>query len=146
MISLEKIAEHKILAALKAGDFDNLKGKGKPLSLEDNPFEPEDQRLANKILKDAGFSPPWMELWQEIESEIINLRYQSFSVYESIYPEKTKFKHTLGERIKSINRKIMDYNLSVPLTAFQRPILDLENEIKVFENTEDIFKDGRMDN
>lgn len=33
------IAERKIREAMAEGAFDNLKGKGHPLDLEENPFE-----------------------------------------------------------------------------------------------------------
>jgi hypothetical protein len=34
------IAENKILAAIEAGEFENLPGLGKPSSLMDEPYDP----------------------------------------------------------------------------------------------------------
>ena len=48
--------------------FDNLPGKGKPLQLDDDPFTPPHLRLANRILKNAGVLPDWMQLEKDIES------------------------------------------------------------------------------
>lgn len=67
MISgFEKIVEERIKKAQKEGDFDNLPGAGKPLMLEDDRFVAEELRLAYKLLKNAGFKPPEIELKKEI--------------------------------------------------------------------------------
>jgi len=44
--------------AVKRGEFDNLEGAGKPLNLEEDPYEPYELRMAHKILKDKmGLRP-----------------------------------------------------------------------------------------
>ena len=63
---LERIAERKIQEAMERGEFDDLALAGKPLSLESDRLVPEDLRLGYKVLKDAGFLPPEMELRKEI--------------------------------------------------------------------------------
>ena len=70
MASMEDLVEEKIRMAMESGSFDNLEGKGKPLNLQENPFEPPDMRMVNKILKDAGFSPYWMELGKDVDAAI----------------------------------------------------------------------------
>lgn len=66
MICFEKIAERRIVEAIREGAFDNLPGAGKPLKLEDDSHLPEDLRIAYKILKNAGFVPPEVALQKEI--------------------------------------------------------------------------------
>jgi len=61
----EKIVEDKIKRARKRGAFKNLPGSGKPLSL-DKAIVPEDCRMAYKILKNADFVPPEVEMLKEI--------------------------------------------------------------------------------
>lgn len=62
----EILAEKKIRDAIDRGEFDDLPGRGKPLLLEDlSGVAPED-RMANKILKNAGVLPPQMALRKEI--------------------------------------------------------------------------------
>ncbi len=70
----EKIALRKIEEAMNEGAFENLAGAGKPLIFEDESFIPEDLRLAYRVLKNAGFSPPELELKKEIVSmrDLIN--------------------------------------------------------------------------
>ena len=64
LISL--LAEEKIKQAEANGEFRNLPGAGKPLELEDLSGVPEDMRMSYKILKNAGYIPPEMELQKEI--------------------------------------------------------------------------------
>jgi hypothetical protein len=53
-----RIAEERILDAQRAGAFDDLPGKGKPLQLEDVSWVPEDLRIGYHILKNAHVLPP----------------------------------------------------------------------------------------
>jgi hypothetical protein len=66
--AFHRVAEEKIVAAQKAGAFDNLPGKGKPLELEDLSWVPEDLRVAYHILKNAHVLPPEAELLKEIHA------------------------------------------------------------------------------
>ena len=58
---LERIAEQRILEAQRAGAFDNLPGKGKPLELEDLSWVPEDLRIGYHVLKNAHVSVQGMD-------------------------------------------------------------------------------------
>ncbi len=64
-----RIAEQKIQEAIEEGQFDNLPGKGKPLVFEDDFTTPAHLRLANKVLKNAGVLPEWMQLQKDISEE-----------------------------------------------------------------------------
>jgi hypothetical protein len=62
----ERIAENRILEALKSGLFDDLQGKGLPLKLEDDSNVPPELRMAYKIMKMADCLPPELELRKEV--------------------------------------------------------------------------------
>lgn len=62
----DKIVEERIKMAQKRGDFDNLPGAGHPLAIEDDRHVPEDLRMAYKVLKNADFVPPEIEVGREI--------------------------------------------------------------------------------
>jgi len=51
------VAEERILDAIYRGDFDNLRGAGKPLELDDDLLVPPELRVANRVLKNAGLVP-----------------------------------------------------------------------------------------
>ena len=65
-MSLEKALEEQIQRAMSEGKFDNLKGAGKPLNLDDYFATPEDIRVGYTMLKDNEFVPPEIELLREI--------------------------------------------------------------------------------
>ena len=55
-----------IRAAIARGEFDDLKGKGKPLNLDDYFNTPEDVRMGFSILKANDFVPEEIERMKEI--------------------------------------------------------------------------------
>src|SRR3954454_17855372 len=58
--------EQLIRAAVERGEFDNLKGKGKPLDLNAYFSTPEDLRMGFSILKSNEFVPEEVEMFKEI--------------------------------------------------------------------------------
>ena len=61
-----RVAERLIREAIARGEFDNLPGAGKPLSLEEYFSTPEDLRIAFSILKNANCAPVEVELLNEV--------------------------------------------------------------------------------
>ena len=66
MNAFEIIAENRIREAIDNGDFENLSLSGQPLDLDEVQFVPLHLRLAQKIMKNAGFLPPVLQLKREI--------------------------------------------------------------------------------
>ena len=64
----QRVVEERILAAQRAGAFDNLPGKGKPLKFDDESWVPEELRVAYHVLKNAHVLPPEAELIKEIRT------------------------------------------------------------------------------
>ena len=62
-----KIVEERIRKAQRKGEFENLAGSGKPLTLEEDRHIAEELRLSYKILKNADCLPPEIELKKEIK-------------------------------------------------------------------------------
>ncbi len=63
---MEKFVEEKIKQAVEAGEFDNLKGAGKPLNLDEYFNAPADVRAGYSLLKSNNFVPEEVELLREI--------------------------------------------------------------------------------
>lgn len=63
---LDQIAEARIQEAIERGELRDLPGQGKPLQLDDDSAVPEPLRVAYRILKNAGFLPPELQLRKEI--------------------------------------------------------------------------------
>lgn len=65
-MSFDRIVESIIQEAMARGEFDNLPGKGKPIDLTEYFNTPEEVRVAQTMLKNAGVLPVELELLQEI--------------------------------------------------------------------------------
>jgi hypothetical protein len=57
-----KRIEELMEGAIARGEFENLKGRGKPLNLDAHFDTPEDVRVGHSLLKSAGFLPEELEL------------------------------------------------------------------------------------
>ena len=62
---VDELAEQHIKAALEKGELSNLPGSGKPLQLDDDSHVPPALRAGYRLLKNAGFLPPELELRRE---------------------------------------------------------------------------------
>lgn len=118
MEAVAKIAEERIRKAIEEGEFENLRGAGKPLVLDDETWIPEELRVAYRFLKNAGCIPPELEL----KKEIVSLK----DLIDTIDDDKEKLK-----RLRELNFKIMKFNMmrERPLNLEEFP----EYEQKLFE-------------
>jgi DnaJ-like protein len=97
-MSFDKIVEALIIEAQARGEFDNLPGEGKPIDLTAYFDTPEEVRLAQSLLKNAGMIPPEVQLLKEIAE----LR----QVQEAVTDETKK-----QEIKKQIQQKQIELNL-----------------------------------
>lgn len=67
IMSFNKFIEDQISKAIGEGLFDNLKGAGQPINLDDYFNTPEDLRLGYSILKSGNIIPPEVEMLREIK-------------------------------------------------------------------------------
>ena len=139
---MSNIEEH-IRKAIQAGKFDNLPGKGRPLRLDNNPHEDPEWRLAHHILREGGFTLPWIETLREIEADIENAfsdlartwawRQSAIASRKErpaqIELEWRRSKGIFCERIAALNKRISSYNLEVPAPGFQKLLLNADREI-----------------
>mgnify|MGYP002624205597 CR=1 FL=1 len=68
------LAEQRIQAAIRDGEFDNLPFHGKPLQVENDAMIPPALRMGYKILRNAGVLPEEMRLKKEITELLQTLR------------------------------------------------------------------------
>lgn len=67
-MSLHKFVEEKIQKAIENGEFENLKGKGKPIDMETYFNTPSEYRAGYSLLKSNNFVPEEVEILREIGS------------------------------------------------------------------------------
>lgn len=146
MSSTRDLVEEQIIKARQRGDFDNLAGAGKPLDLEENPFEPAEMRMAYKILKDNDFAPYWIELGKEIDAaqDKLSREIDYFKRYCQVFwadqhdrRAQQRFEHKKElfflERkadLEKIDKKILDYNLHCPTFRQGRSNLIIAREME----------------
>lgn len=80
---LYALVERKIAEAIARGEFDNLPGAGKPLDLDDDPLVPEELRIANRILRNAGFVPPELAQLAQVNQLIARIERSEIAADET---------------------------------------------------------------
>lgn len=122
----DRVVEDLIQEAMSKGQFDNLEGKGRPLShaQSQNPYVDFTQHKINKILLDNGFTPEWITLQKEIRTDIKDLE-KILTEYRSYIGETPlsdadadKWLNVVERfeyREKEINKQIDKYNLITPI-------------------------------
>lgn len=132
-----------IRKAMEDGQFDDLKGKGKPLDLNDNPHEDPAWRLAHHVLKNSGYSLPWIQARQEIgieaEALLENLQrawkwrvneLERKQPYDLVEGEWLRATTRFEQAVEKLNQRIRMYNLQVPSERFQLMPLNANREIE----------------
>lgn len=137
----ESLVERQIREAMEAGEFDNLPGKGRPVDTSENPFEDPELRMAHRLLRNAGFAPPWIEEWKDIDAELERartllshasaLRERGWAMDRS--SAEASWQRSLTEfcaQVSRLNLRIEANNFKVPAAVFQRRFINVEREIE----------------
>lgn len=138
------LISHRIDEATRNGAFDNLRGKGKPLPLDRNPYVPEDQQMANDLLKNNNLAPHWisernamLETLERFRTRLRTVSQRFQQAWQSAADEKSR--HSLDtswqkqldewtQEIKELNRRITTLNLQQPIARLEifKVLLDEE--------------------
>lgn len=140
--------EEMIREAQARGDFDNLKGAGKPFALEQ--LQPSNEyTMANSLLKKNDCLPPEVVLQKQIDRDIeqANIKIQRVIdwrqrlISRRIAPferEKKAFNASVekaaaeyDEALRKINSKILTLTLSAP-SSMHRPLLKVTELVQSF--------------
>lgn len=106
-MNLDKIVEEMIKKAQERGEFDDLPSKGKPIDLTEYFEMPEEVRVAQAMLKNAGMAPREVDLLKEIAG----LR----QILTKVVDEKKK-----AELQKQIQEKQIEFSLMLERQKKQR--------------------------
>ena len=144
----------QIEEAMERGEFTNLPGKGKPLKLDTNPYLTPQTRMVNRLLKENGFAPRWVELEKEIKQKkaqleriLINLkaRRERLSSIVQQYPhrrevisqtfeqERARAMAQYSEKLENLNRKIQRVNLLMPTRNRQYALINQAQALAHFQ-------------
>ena len=124
--------DKQIREAREKGAFEGLPGKGRPIQWDDDSMVPDDQRLANQVLKNAGFLPEWIMESQEIDHDY-QAALRSLALSRAARAEgrldETGWQAALvsySQQIADLNRRILRYNLRAPNEQLQRGLYSTE--------------------
>ena len=144
----------QIEEAMERGEFANLPGKGKPLKLDTNPFLTPQARMTNRLLRENGFAPRWVELEKEIkqgktqlERILINLkaRRKRLATIGRQYPhrrevisrtfeqERARVITQYSEKLENLNQKIQRVNLLMPTRNRQYALINRVQALDYFQ-------------
>lgn len=127
------LIDRQIAAAQAEGAFDDLPGAGKPLQLEDDALVPEEDRVGYRMLKSAGFAPPWIEMQKTIRDEQSKLeawlRRANSGWSRTGAAEQTWLRNAYRDKLTELNRLILSYNLTVPPAVGQLALLRMQDEL-----------------
>lgn len=125
-------------------DWSTVQGKGKPLNLERNPYLDESDELAHGLLKNAGFTLPWIEDSKKIDGDIAAARAKLARAHAS-YLEARDAEMCSGHQwiegawlsavrefraeAMRINRAMRDFNLKAPSAHLHKFALRIDEEL-----------------
>jgi hypothetical protein len=121
----ESLADELAKKIVGDGRSDHLKNAGKRLNLNDDPYTPDDLKLANKLLKDNDLTPSWIVEGKELESSRAKLlvRVQAILAREPL-PE------TLNAEVSAFNKRVLNFNLKAPQGVEHKRMIDLKLETR----------------
>jgi hypothetical protein len=150
----ENAIERQIREAMDRGEFDAPRAKGKPVDLNENPFTPQEWRLAYKVLKDAGLAPDWIEQDKAIRREMDALSLwivqqaqwhrKQFARMKKLTPRKmiAECERLLGirertcetyrQRASALNRLIDTFNLQAPSARLHHARILIQDQVDQF--------------
>ncbi len=152
----DDLVERRIEEALDRGELNAEAYHGKQLAWDENPYVPEAQRLAFKLLKDNDLVPAWIMDGKEIREAIdraVQDADQAYAAFRrtlrqlqgridvaAIYEREVAYHAWDADRaqflaaVDRINRLINTYNLRVPISDLQRLYFNGERVLERLES------------
>jgi DnaJ family protein C protein 28 len=154
------VVEEILAASMARGEFDNLRGKGRPLRLDDDIYA-GDKALAYRLLKNNDAAPPEIERGREIDAELARAeglletlrrrrdallgrgtrdlsRRARTDVGGSSAAERRmynlvrdKTEAQYREALRAVNSKVLSLNIVAP-AALHRPSVPVEAKMQAF--------------
>jgi DnaJ family protein C protein 28 len=138
----------KIEEAMRAGAFDNLPGRGKPLAAAPEPHVPADMQMANSILRNNNLTPAWIsdrvavltaiERFRRRLREEVTLYKSALAAAEATHDDSRRahieqeWRHQVEkwrEELRTLNRTIELQNFRQPADFLEIFKLQLDEEI-----------------
>jgi hypothetical protein len=120
--ALAILAEEQIAAAMAAGAFADLPGRGAPLRWDDDAAVPGEWRLAFHVLRSNGFAPAWIESRKELRRDIARAHDRLTGV-DRDDPSRPRLESEFADQARELNRRIAHFNLQAPGVRWHLPFI-----------------------
>jgi Domain of unknown function (DUF1992) len=130
----ESLIDRQIREAMEEGKFKDLPHHGQPLPSDDNPYA-GDMGLAFKMLKDAGYAPPWIVADKEVRELLARRDALLARVAKGALPTaaaQQRDRRALTQLVEQTNAAIAKVNSEAPV-AGHRPRLVLAAELARYD-------------
>jgi DnaJ homolog subfamily C member 28 len=132
--NFESVVDQLLGQARSKGQFDNLPGQGRPLQEDaEEALVPPELRTGFRMLKNAGFAPPWVEARRSIEADRAQLGIwltQTNARWPRLdEPARAKLRAEYRRKLEDLQREILNHNLTAPESAGQIPGVQLALEL-----------------
>lgn len=129
------LAGQRIEEAMRRGEFDNLRGRGKPLQEDRNPFVPEDQQMAFKLLQNNDLMPDWIaerrevlrgiDQWRETFQRIVA---EAQTAWAGAQTDERRFQieQTWARWVERWEGEVVELNRRINTLNLKQPVLSLE--------------------
>jgi DnaJ-like protein len=133
--SRETLLDRQIREAVEDGRFDDLPYRGRPLPNDENPYAAE-WGLAFRVLKNAGFAPPWIEADKEVRELLARRDSILTRAAEGPPPSdlmRRRDRVTLEQLVAAVNAGIARVNAEAPSSRQHRRPLDVAGELARYD-------------
>lgn len=140
------LVSRRVEEGMRRGMFDNLPGRGKPQSLQRDPYVPEDMQMAYNLMKKNQITPGWIGDRKAVlgaidvlrdEMRTIGTAFRARSEQISVEADVALLVHewhscvqNWEERIVRLNEQILNLNLTQPSLHLEVYKLRLDEELK----------------
>lgn len=149
---MAQLAERQIQEAVEEGVFDNLPGKGKPIKFDDDGI-PFDVKMMNKVLKNAGVLPEWIQMQHDLNAEIATVdklrsqfvtenhkRKAQLTYLPADHPEIVRYQQWHARcrtkyltALKGVNNLLVKLSMTAPSTINLPGLYKIKEEMQNFE-------------
>lgn len=133
------LAAQRIEEAMQQGEFDNLRGRGKPLNLQRNPHVPPGYEPAFDLLHNNDLAPGWImarkDVLRDVEQWRGRLRGALAQVQLGQHADAAQRRWAVQSRaleaeLAELNKRILTVNLQLPaVPSLELLILRMDEEL-----------------
>lgn len=144
------LISQRIEEAMRDGQFDNLRGKGRPINPTPEPHIPPEMQMANSLLKNNELVPAWISDRNAVLAAIDATRNkirraaadysvalksaETAAAREQVEARWQAQLSALREEVRALNRRIELQNFKQPVTFLEIYKLRLDDEVKSMMN------------